>query len=184
MRWQDIRIHIVVISLLTGLAVFLGVQWLYNSLNFQKPLQEALSRQQLVEAYQIEDAGDMYKITITLRETGNLMETYNLIYSEVEQVMHQRTFEIQLVDKRNGRLKNIFNQGQFAIHEALVMGNFTKMAGVLNDYARKAGVESKVYIDDYNIYWQMRDGSYYLYDVVPRKASTGAAPVGVALDRR
>jgi hypothetical protein len=137
-----------------------------------------------VAAYQIEDAGDTYKITITLRETGNLMETYNLIYGEIEQVMGNRPFEIQLVDHRNDRLNSIFEQGQFAIHEALVVGNFTKMADALNGYARKAGVESRVYIDDYNIYWQMRDGSYYLYDVVPRKEYAGTTPVGVALDRR
>lgn len=170
MRWQGIKIHVVAVSMLVALAAFWGAQWLYTSLNFQQPLKKELENNQQITNYQIKEDADVYTIVVTLGETNNLMQTYRQINDQVLDIMGQRPFIIELADRRNARLNEIYNQGQFAIHEAMVNGNFRDMANSMGHQARTSGVESKVYIDSDNIYWQMKDGSYFLYAVIPMKA--------------
>jgi len=169
MRWQGIKVHVVAISMLVALASFLGVQWLYASFNFQQPLKKELASNQQITNYQIKEDADVYTIVVTLGETKDLKQTYSLIYERVQDILGKRPFIIELVDRRNNRLNEIYNQGQFAIHEAMVNGNFKDMSNSMGQYARENGVESKVFIDSDNIYWQMQDGEYFLYAVIPRE---------------
>ncbi len=168
-QWQGMRIYVVLLSLIIALSAFLGAHWLYNRLNFQQPLAKKLDGNELVTAYRLENDGEVYKITVTLRKTGNLMLSYRQVHKEVEKVMGCSPFVIEINDQPNDKLNDVYNQGQFAIQEALIRGNFQDMASFLNGYARSAGVTSKVFIDQDNIYWQMEDGANYLYQVIPRK---------------
>jgi hypothetical protein len=181
MRWQGFRVHVVIISLIVGLAAFWGAQWLYTSLNFQQPLQKQMDDNSLVASYKIVEKGDRYKIMVSLRdhENVNLMQSYRQIYDQVREIMGDRPFTIELVNRPNDRLDNVLNQGRFAIHEALVKGNFREMFDALHRYARQAGVESRVYIDDDYVYWQMQDGTNYVYEIVPRRTSAGGGSLGL-----
>ncbi len=170
MRWQGIKVHVVAISMLVALAAFLGAQWLYTSLNFQQPLKKEMENNKQITDYQIKDDAGVYTIVVTLRETDDLRQTYSLINDRVQDIMGKRSFVIELADHRNDRLNDIYNEGQFAIHEAMVKGNFRDMSNSMSQYARANGVESKVYIDNDNIYWQMKDDAYFLYAVIPRRA--------------
>jgi len=169
MRWQGIKVHVAAISMLVALAAFLGVQWLYTSFNFQQPLKKELASNQQITNYQIKEDAEVYTIVVTLGETTDLKKTYSLIYERVQDIMGKRPFVIELVDRRNDRLNEIYNQGMFAIHEAMVNGNFKDMSNSMGQYARENGVESNVFIDSDNIYWQMKDGAYFLHAVIPRE---------------
>ncbi|KAF1084603.1 hypothetical protein SPSYN_02381 [Sporotomaculum syntrophicum] len=168
MRWQDFKIHVVAVSMLVALAAFFGAQWLYTSLNFQQPLKKELDSNQQIINYQIKEKDAVYTIVVTLRETADLRQTYCLINERMQDIMGKRPFIIELDDRRNERLTDVYNKGQFAIHEAMVKGNFREMSDSMNQYARASGVQSKVYIDSDNIYWQMKDEAYFLYAVIPR----------------
>lgn len=170
MRWQGIKVHIVAVSMLVALAAFWGAQWLYTSLNFQQPLKKELDNNNFVNDYQIKKDAGVYTITLTLRDNGDLADIYRQIDGQLRAIMGGRQYAIELVDRPNDRLNAVYNHGQFAIHEAMVRGNFRDMADDLNQYASDIGVESKVYIDSDNIYWHMQDGGYYLYAVLPRGA--------------
>lgn len=185
MHWQGIKIHVVIASLIIGLAAFLGAHFLYINLNFQQPLKKELENNNLVTSYQIIENKEEYKIVIYLDEHKdlNLMQTYRLIYNEVSKIMGDRPFIIELKDQPNTRLNKVYNQGQFAIHEAMVKGNFREMFDSLNHYADEAGIESSVFIDKYNVYWQMRDGSNYVYEVVPRGEFAGSMSFGAGIER-
>ncbi|MCG8402250.1 MAG: hypothetical protein MJA84_11735 [Firmicutes bacterium] len=177
MQWQGMKIHIVLASVVIALAAFIGAQWLYNSLNFREPLKKELNASAQVLDYRIEDAENgSYRVVVTIRETDNLMLAYRQIKNAVQQVMGDRQFVIELVDRRDTLLTEVYNQGQFAVQEALVQGNFREMAGSLDEYARTAGVESRVYIDGNNIYWQMSHGDHHLHAVFPRHQPSGARP--------
>ncbi|AGL01326.1 hypothetical protein [Desulfoscipio gibsoniae] len=183
MRWQGFKVHVVAISMLVALAAFLGAQWLYTSLNFQQPLMKELDNNQMITDYQIKDDANVLTIKITLRDTNDLMHTYHQINDQVQAIMGERSYAIELVDRRNDRLNEVYNQGQFAIHEAIAMGNFTAMADSLNKYARGAGLGSKVYIDSDYIYWQMKDGDYYLHAVFERGKRPGSVSLGTGSER-
>ncbi|MFA7468251.1 MAG: hypothetical protein WCY82_08295 [Desulfotomaculaceae bacterium] len=174
MQWQGIKIHVVVVVLGIALAAFLGAHWLYNSLNFKEPLKKELEANTLVTEYRIEDSDTgLYQVSVTMKETENLMLAYSQINDAVKEVMGSHRFSIKLVDKRDDKLVNLYYQGQFAIQEALVQGNFRDMADELNESAGHVDVESKVFIDENNIYWQMSHGQYYLYEVIHRPQLSG-----------
>ncbi|WP_027363770.1 hypothetical protein [Desulfotruncus alcoholivorax] len=168
MHIKGMKIHVVIIALAAGLAAFFGAQWLYKGLNFQKPLIAKLENNPVIISYKIDDSADTYKISISLSENVNLMNSYQRVYNDVEQVMGNRPFTIELTDRRDNQLDKVYGIGKFAIYEALQNGDFVQMANYLDSYASEAGLESKVDIDDRNIYWQMKDGKYYLYSVIPR----------------
>ncbi|WP_166510217.1 hypothetical protein [Desulfallas thermosapovorans] len=170
MRWQGIKVHLVAVSMLVALATFLGAQWLYTSLNFEQPLKKKLDNNHYVNNYQITEDAGVYTITLTLRNNGDFADIYRQIDEQLRSIMGGRKYAIELVDRPNDRLNALYNRGQFAIHEAMVRGNFRDMADYLNGYAGEVGVQSKVYIDSDNIYWYMQDGAYYLYAVLPRGA--------------
>lgn len=185
MQWQGIKIHVVVVSVIIALAVFFGAHWLYNSLNFREPLKKELNAHDLVTDYRIEeDKNGSYRVLVSIKETGNLMLAYLQVYESVQEVMGNQQFVIKLVDHRDDLLNEIYNEGQFAVQEAMVQGNFREMARTLNESARRAGVSCEVFIDDNNIYWQMRHGEHYLYEVVPRPLSPGTMPDDAAPGRR
>ncbi|KJS11135.1 MAG: hypothetical protein VR67_15450 [Peptococcaceae bacterium BRH_c8a] len=184
MQWQGIKIHVVVVVLGIALATFLGAHWLYNSLNFKEPLKKELDNNNLVTEYKIEDSDTgLYQVSVTMKETKNLMLAYSQINNAVKEVMGNQQFAIQLIDKRDDKLVNLYYQGQFAIQEALMQGNFRDMADELNESATLEGVESKVFIDENNIYWQMNHGQYYLYEVIPRPQLSGYMPGDAAAGR-
>jgi len=169
MQWQGIKIHVVALALVIALAAFLGAHWIYNSLNFKEPLKKELDANTLVTGYQIEDSGTgWYQVSVAMKKTENLMLAYHRIDDAVKEVMGSKQYVIKLDDQRDEQLVNLYYQGQFAVQEALMQGNFRDMADELNELADGAGVESKVFIDENNIYWQMSHGQYYLYEVVPR----------------
>jgi len=185
MQWQGIKIHVVAVALGIALAAFLGAHWLYNSLNFKEPLKKELDTNTLVTDYKIEDSDNgLYQVSVTMKETENLMLAYRQIDDAVKEVMGNHQFVIKLIDQRDDQLVNLYYQGQFAIQEALMQGNFRDMADELNDSAGRVGVKSKVFIDENNIYWQMSHGRYYLYEVIPRPPLSGYMPGDAAAGRR
>ncbi len=170
MQWQGIKIHVVALALALALAAFWGAHWIYNSLNFTEPLKKELDANALVTEYRIEDSGaGWHQVSVAIKKTDNLMSAYRLIDDAVKEVMGSKQYVIKLEDRRDEQLVNLYYQGQFAVQEALVQGNFRAMANELSKLAAHAGVESKVFIDGSNIYWQMSHGQYYLYEVIPRQ---------------
>ena len=182
MQWQGMKIHVVALALVIALAAFLGVHWIYNSLNFKEPLKKELDADNLVSSYTIDDSGaGCYQVSVAMKKTGNLMLAYRQVDEAVKKVMGGKQYQIKLADQRDEQLMNQYYQGHFAIYEALARGNFRDMANELSALADRAGVESKVYIDENNIYWQMSHGQHYLYEVIPRPLSgygSGAAGLG------
>lgn len=185
MHWQGIKIHVVVVSIILALAAFFAAHWLYDNLNYREPLKKKLQANELVTGYELsDDESGVFRVSVSIKETDNLMLSYQQVFESVQLVLGNRDFTLELVDRRDDLLTDVYNQGQFAIQEALVRGNFRDMAGTLNEIARRSGAESTVYIDDSNIYWQMRHGEYYLYQVIPRPLLPGPVPGDAAAGRR
>lgn len=183
MRWHGVKIEVVAVALVVALSAFWGTQWLYHNLNLQKPLREKLEHNQLVAHYEIEKSNNNYNITVTPRQTDNLMVAYHQLYNDLEQVMGNKIFTIQINNQHHDQLDRIYHRGQFAIYEALATGNFTRMEETLHGYARGAGVDSQVFMDDQNIYWQLSVGSDFRYDVVGKNKDSSQAPLNVAKGR-
>lgn len=168
MQWHGFKIHVVILSLIIGLAVFLGSQWLYDKLSYLDPLTCTLEELESVKSYSIKDDDDVLLVEIELDNPVNIMDEYNKVEKMIHGIVNKRAFRIQLVDNRNDILKDVYYDNQFVIYEAISRGNFREMADAIHQSVSDLGGSAKVYVDSRHIYVHMEHQGYHLYEVISR----------------
>lgn len=180
MQWRGLRIHIIIFSLLVGIALIFGAQQLYQKYSTLRPLNTALNSNQSVESYQLSSEGKLLQISIKIRYDANLMQTYKEVQKEIAGIMGRKVFSIVLSDSRDDVLEQVWYQSQYAIYQALYQGSFQDMADVINREAQSRGAEAKIYIDQENIYLRLQHQGHTLDEVIPRSAGQVAGNVRVS----
>lgn len=171
MMWYGFRVKLVLISLVIGLVCFFGGQWLYDKYGYQQSLQQALTRQPQVAGFETEDKNGKLMVTIHLRSTGNLMKTYQQLRGAVAEALVNRPFVLQLADKRDRNLEEVFYHSQFAIYQALAQGSFKEMETEIKSNASRSGTEARIYLDNENIYLTLTRGNRFMATVISRNPS-------------
>lgn len=172
MQWYKLRLKVILAALLVTLVVLFGGQWLYLKHGLQQPLKEILAADSA--GYRIED-GSVLRVYVRLKDPSNLMDEYRDLNERIRSALRNRPFRLIVEDKRNQALREAYYHSQFAIHTAMVQGDFESMARKIEQNATTAGAEAKVWIDSENIYVYMSQGDHYLVEVIPRNA-TPAGP--------
>lgn len=167
MQWQGFRIPIVVTSLVLGLLLLVGAQWLYNRYNYDQPLDDLLKGNKAVESYRIDDGKPVIRVRIELKEVGDLGQTYRELDSSLKDVLGAKEYKIELGDNRNSQLEDIYYYSQFAIYEALARGNYRDMEQYVSQQAASYGAVARVYIDSSSVYVNIEKGDHYLYEIIP-----------------
>lgn len=177
MQWNGIRIPVVVLALVVGLAAFWGAQWLYNRFNYERPLTRALEENKDVAAFKINDQGPVLELDVKLARVDNLQRAYSGLDRSLRGVLGRRDFRIVLQDQRDPVLDEIYYQAKLAAFEALDRGNYLDMEAYISRLASREGSKSRVWLDQSRLYIQIDHGSNYLYEIIPR---TGTAGTGLA----
>lgn len=170
MQWHGLKIPIIILSLLAGMAVIFGVQWLYQKYNFQEPLNAALSGNKAVESFQVQNKGRTMEVSFSVSYDGDLRQTYQEVRQELSRTMGKRYFDLVLTDDRDETLKQVWYNSQYAVYQAVAQGTYQDMAAVVNREALAAGAEAKIYIDRENIYIRLKHQGHTLDEVIPRES--------------
>ncbi len=168
MQWQGLKIPVIIFSLLTGLVVIFGVQWIYQKYSVQNPINMILSGNEAVESFQIDTEGKQTKITLAIKDNANLMQSYNEVQKELSLKMGRRPFYLVLKDSRDDGLQQVWYKSHYAVYQAIAQGNYRNMADEINREAGAAGAEAKIYIDQKNIYIRLKKDGRTLDEVIPR----------------
>jgi len=168
MQWQGLKIPVIIFSLLAGLVVIFGVQWIYQKYSIQNPINMVLSGNEAVESYNVSTEGKQIKITLTFKDTADLMQSYNELQKELDQKMGQRSYQLLLKDSRDDSLQQVWYNIQFAVYQAIAQGSYRSMAEEIKQEAAAAGVEAKINIDQKNIYIRLKKDGRILDEVVAR----------------
>lgn len=170
MQIKGLRIYVIVAAIIVTLAVLLTIQFIYQKYDVEQPLFKLYSQTKLVEkAPRLEQKGSVLVVMLDVKKTDNLRQAYRDLVNYTEQVMGNTKFTIEMKDNRTGELESAYYQSQFIIYEALTKGDFSRMAEVVQQNARKVGAESLVFIDNDNIYVEFIKGDNYLYEIISRK---------------
>ncbi|NLW07257.1 MAG: hypothetical protein GX039_04665 [Clostridia bacterium] len=170
MNFKGWRLHFIIFAFVVSLTLLLGGNWLLRHLSQEKPLTDALLENKTVEAVAIDSTGAILEIRVKLRPVDNLQRAYQEIETSIRKVYDQPGVKLVIQDQRSPALEKLWLTSQYAIYEAAVQGNFTKMATAVDQLARQAGLDNyAVNIDANNIYLQLSEGENYLYQVVPRQ---------------
>jgi len=170
MQWQGIRLPVVIFSLLAGLVVIFGLQWVYQKYSFQNPINAVLSSNEAVESFRVTTEGRLVKVTLSIKGDANLMQSYKEVQRELALKMGRRQFYIELEDSRDNDLQQLWYKCQFAVYQAVAQGSYQNMADTVNREAGAAGAEARIYIDQKNIYIRLKKGGRTLDEVIVRDA--------------
>lgn len=168
MQWQGLKIPVIILSLLAGIALTFGAQWLYQKYSFQGPLNAALNENKAVESYQMSNEGRLLRVSVTINYDADLMQSYTEVRKELTQAVGKRPFRLALNDSRDDVLKQVWYNSQYAIYQAISQGSYQDMAAVVNREAQVSGAETKIYIDQENIYVRLKHQGHTLDEVIPR----------------
>jgi hypothetical protein len=177
-EWQGINFKYVLLALAAGLVLLLGGHWGYQTYGYNQPLIQALEEDEAVVSYVIDDSLPVLRVEVQLKRTVNLMETYQALDRRVAQSLPGRSYQLVVKDNRDARLSEAYYRSQFVIHQAIMQGNFAEMAAVVEENARAAGAEARVFIDSDYVYVHMEGVDHQLMAVIPRQSYAEQRPSG------
>ncbi|MDD3852627.1 MAG: hypothetical protein PHD40_03105 [Syntrophomonadaceae bacterium] len=163
-----IRIPIVIIALLITVGLLLGGMRLYNYYNVEQAVQKSVTQIESVTGANVSKSNGQYTILIKLNWSQNLQGVYNEADQIGKQYFGNTTYSIQVLDKRNQRLNNIFINLQPLIYETLAKDEYVRMKSEIDKQVIKTQMDYFLQVDQDNIYISIRDGDYYLYEIIQR----------------
>lgn len=169
MKKGEIRIFLVIISLVLSLALLWTGFTLYNKYLIKVPVVKKLEKMHEVEKVEISQ-GKPYRITVKLKQVDNLMEVYEQIQTVLDDKPGKDKYILNIEDKPDGKLTEIFYSLQPAIYEAIEKSNYTWLEDYLAKKLAKEGLKCRMFMDGENIYLQiMQNDDHYLYAVINRQ---------------
>ncbi len=177
MRWQQLKLPVIVISMVVGLVFIFGVQILYNKYTWQEPLKKYFDSNTKIASYRFENNGGYCVICIEVDPQANLADTYKEVNREAGNILGKRKFNIYLLDSRDEFLKDLWYDCQYAVYQAQQCGTYQDMAKVVEREAAVRGVEAKIFVDNDYIYLRLRNGERTLDEIIPRFANIDSAAV-------
>lgn len=163
---KGIKWQIVLITFAVVLGVlFVGFQ-LYQNKILPDRISKDISTVEFVKMVTISTDTNKYIIKVKLGEVENLMKTYREIENKVKK--YPVKTNILLIDNPDEKLNNVYYNSQFSIYEGIQKGDYMKMYDTIKEISNKNNVIPHVYIDEKNIYLDLRDNYHYLYKIIPR----------------
>lgn len=170
MQWKGLKLHVIIFSLLIGIALIFGAQMIYQKYNINGPINSVLSANQAVESYQVSSEGGTMKVSVHIKSDAGLMVPYNEIRKDLERVMGTKSFIFVLSDNRDDTLERVWYKCQYAVYQAQVQGSYVEMAEAVSREAIAGGSEADINIDQEYIYLRLRHQNCTLDEVIPRGA--------------
>jgi hypothetical protein len=173
---RTLRYPLIVAVVVVVIGILFGGQWLYTEYVLEKPVVDALDLPEVVNTEYVEDTGT---VIVTLKEVENLKATYLEIQDRLETNQGAGNLQIEVADNRSPLLEEAWYQSQFAVHQAVVQGDFVSMHQTINEIASGYKLDRyAVFIDSNRVYVQFHKDGKNLYEVISREipGKEGIAP--------
>lgn len=176
MQWHGLKLPVIFLAFVCGLAIAFGGQWLYKEYNYQQPLNKVLAENKLVENYKVIQEGNKLLVKVKLsKDADNLMYAYQELNQLTGEVTGKTPYVLEIASEQDTTLEQVFYDSHHVIYQAQVIGNFPDVVNKVKENAVKHGAEGKVYVDQNNIYIQLtKPEGYYLNKIIPRQNLSGS----------
>lgn len=164
---RGLRYPVIVGIVVIVLALLFGGQWVYNKYVVERPVVDALNLPEVESTKFIEDTGT---VVVKLKEVENLKETYWKIQEKIQGNNKAADLKLVITDNRSQELEDAFYVSQFAVHQAIMRGDFISMYDNIRTVASDFRLDRyAVYIDSENVYLQFHRNGNNLYEVISRE---------------
>jgi hypothetical protein len=175
MPLQQWRIPTIVAAMLITLAVLLGGQILYQKHFVNDDLNRQVATVAAVSDLRVAKDEKPPAVYLRINNAQDLQTDYQGLAEVVRKQLGPQ-YKVVLLDNRTPELQSLYEQGSFAIQEAIATGDYQAMQKSVTRLAAANRVQSQISVDSYNVYLELRDeqGSGYLYEVIPRAPQTAS----------
>lgn len=164
---RGLRYPVVVVILVVVLGILFGGQWLYSKFLLERPVVEALNMPEIESTKYVEETNTVF---IKLKEVDNLKDTYVSILDKIQGNKNAGSLKLVITDNRNESLEEAFYNSQFAVHQAIMQGDFISMNEIISNIASEYKLDRyAVFIDSENIYIQFHQNGRNLYEIINRE---------------
>lgn len=170
-RNGDFRILVALMTLILTLGILIGGYSLYTVYGIKKPVENRIAALASVSAVQIEKEKNQYYVEVKLGQVGDLQSVYTSLEEATNHRMAQGNYELKILDHRNDRLTELYGRLQPAIQQAIARQEYVWLDTRLSQETESLGMTYRLLVDEDNLYLQIADGSYYLYEIVERPTS-------------
>lgn len=171
MRIKGIRLEIVFFAAIITAGLLFGGKMLWYKKAVEEPLMSAHNKIAGIKSIQIKAENNLTRVIVFMEKVPKLEEPYNQLFGKLREIYNGKDFSIEIKDKRNPYLEDLLYKIHFNIEEAIVDGNFSKMADDIDSkLSSEAGVKHRIYVASNMIFVQIEKGENYLYQVYPREA--------------
>ncbi|NLO88945.1 MAG: hypothetical protein GX088_01215 [Clostridia bacterium] len=168
MQLRELRYPLIAVVVLIVLGLLFAGQWLYKKYFLETPLVEAVNSLPEVEESKLFEKTNV--VEIKLKKVENLQRAYINIENKLKELEASQDLKIVITDERDKLLEDLFYKSQFAIHQAIIKGDFIYMHDHISKLVSEAGIERfNIFIDSKNIYVQFHEGDNYLYEIINRQ---------------
>lgn len=175
MDFKNLRIPLILMAALVTLAVLFGARFAYQRVRTDSPLSTAMSSIPGVRDYDLRKDSDGYVLSLSVGPVKSLRETVDAASGVARQYGKAPLAGIELKDKSDVKLREVYYQMHFVIEEAAVRGNFTEMKDRTDRLAARAGLrQHRIEVTDGQLYVQLQGDGAYLYRIVNRVPSGGS----------
>lgn len=150
-----------------SLVLLFSAQQLYNRYVALNPLNKAFLQKEYVEQFSIKKESGTINIEICLKDIENFAEVYHDIQETASDILNGKPFTVKITNRPSERLEDIYiNEVQFVIFEGIKTGNFTEMREELDKLETEYKTDIRVFIDDENLYLQMKSDEGLLFKII------------------
>ena len=170
MRFSGYSIPLIILAFLLGLGSMLGVQYLYQNQQVDRPLQEIYEQDQRVirSSLQREPDGTLL-IELKMSNVEDFFQVYRELNEKTRNILGSDQFRIQVQDERDEFLNQAYYQMHFSLQEGIATGKFTLMAEQIDQFARQYQLDqATVRVENDGLYVHLTKGQHYLYQIIPR----------------
>lgn len=171
MNWNGLRIPIIIVTILSGLLIFFAGQFLYNKYNIERPLQDLINSNNAVSGVKMTKKSTGIYLEVALQENvTNVAEVYEDLYQSSIEILGNQPFKLFFKDNPDAKLKEVWRESQYYVHQAIMQGNFPEMVANITATADQAGVDAEVDVTESNVYVQLTNNNdYHIIAVVARQ---------------
>ena len=166
MNLRGFQFHVALLVFAIVLAGGLFGQYYLRQSKVIAPLAAQIQELPGVEQLEVLSSNQGTVIEMSLSKDIALSETMTAVWHILAERPGQ--FQIRLVDTATDKQISAYNEMQFVIEEAVMVGNFQEMAAELQAIADGYNLEAKLGIDREYVYVQLEDGSHTLYRMIYR----------------
>jgi hypothetical protein len=169
MNFKGLRLQLIILTLVLGLALLFGVRWLYQDQALNRPLEQAVRSVPGVTDVSLGQQGDTIVVRVKAGDVPRLEELVASLWRSITAVEGRQNVRLQISDTRSEALQDAYYRLHFFLQEAVATGQYSTLPDRTAGIAEASGVtRHRVFVGPDYVYLQLHQGQSALYEIVPR----------------